>query len=616
MADSTYKYDSRDVQFVLFEHLQAERLFDLPAYNDFDRADIDLLMSEAVKFAENVLAPTNEPGDREGVQFDNGVVRVPAAYRAAYKAQCEAGWMAMNSSPEFGGQGLPFAIGAAVGESFVGANCSLSMLPGLTRAAADMLVTHGTDEMRNLYVRKMLSGQWQGTMCLTEPHAGTAVGMINTTATQRDGKYFVRGQKIFISGGDHDLVDNVIHIVLARCEGASPGTKGLSVFVVPKYLVNADGTQGEFNDVHCVGVEKKLGIHGSPTCAMSFGDQDKCQAFLIGKEEQGLELMFHMMNWARVGVGVQGVALGSAAYQFALEYAKNRIQGSEIKNFKDPTAPLVPIIKHPDVRRMLLSMKALVEAGRALILHTAMCLDLVRASQDEAEREKLAGRVELLTPLCKAWCSDNGFKVADTALQTMGGHGYLKDYPVEQLVRDARIAGIYEGANGIQAIDLLGRKVGRKQGALFIQLMSDIGQTIERLASHPTLGVGAGRLAERKQKLEQVTMSFGMSQMSGDMDFPLLSATGYLRMMANVVGGWLLLEQGEIAHAALEKLCAEQKAATDAARGKLIEDNDEARFYDGKVKTAVFYLANVLTENDGLAAAIDTGDRSALDFCF
>lgn len=616
MADSTYKYDFRDVQFTLFEHLQAQRLFELPAYGDFDRADIDLLMSEAVKFAENVLAPANEPGDREGCQFDNGAVRVPKAYHAAYKAQCEAGWMAMNSPPEFGGQGLPFCIGAAVGEAFVGANCSLSMLPGLTRAAADMLVTHGTPEMQKLYVRPLLTGKWQGTMCLTEPHAGTAVGMINTTATRRDGKYFLRGQKIFISGGDHDLVDNVIHIVLARCEGASPGTRGLSVFVVPKHLVNADDSLGAFNDVHCVGIEKKLGIHGSPTCAMSFGEQGNCQGFLIGKEEQGLELMFHMMNWARVGVGVQGVALGAAAYQFAVEYAKHRIQGSEVKNFKDPTAPLVPIIKHPDVRRMLLHMKALTDAGRALILHTAMCLDLVRASQDEAEREKLAGRVELLTPLCKAWCSDNGFKVADTALQTMGGHGYLKDYPVEQLVRDARIAAIYEGANGIQAIDLLGRKVGRKQGMLFMQLMSDIGQTLERLSSHPVLGASAGRLAERKQKLEQTTMSFGMAQMSGDMDFPLLSATAYLRMLANVVGGWLMLEQGETAHASLEKLQAQAGANTDQARAALCECNAEARFYDAKLKTAAFYMAHVLTENDGLAAGIDTADRSALDVCF
>lgn len=613
MPAEAYRFDLRDVQFALFEHLEVQRLFDLPAYADFDRGDIELLLGEAVKFAQNVLAPTNEPGDREGCEFNDGVVRVPKCFHEAHRQQCEAGWMAMNSPPEFGGQGLPFAIGAAVGEAFVGANCSLAMIPGLTRAAADMLVTNGTDEMKRRYVRPLLSGKWQGTMCLTEPHAGTAVGMINTTATKRDGKYFLRGQKIFISGGEHDLVDNVIHIVLARCEGASPGTKGLSVFVVPKYLVNDDGSRGEFNDVHCVGIEKKLGIHGSPTCAMSYGEHDRCQAFLIGREEQGLELMFHMMNWARVGVGIQGVALGSVAHQFALQYARERIQGSEVKNFRDPSAPLVPIIKHPDVRRMLATMKAYVEAGRALVLHTAYCLDLVKASLDEGERERLAGRIELLTPLCKAWCSDTGFEVADTALQTMGGHGYLEDYPVEQFLRDARIAAIYEGANGIQAIDLLGRKVGRKQGALFIQLMTDIGQTIEQAGGHPALGRSAELLGERKQKLEQVTMSFGMMQMSGDMDFPLLSATGYLRMMANVVGGWLLLQQGLVAHAALEKLAAAQGAASQDARRELIEHHDDARFYELKVKTAQFFIANLLAENDGLAAAIESGDRSALE---
>ncbi len=616
MAHERYLADLRDLKFVLFEHLKIDRLFELERFADFDRHDIEMLLAEGARFARQVLAPANEAGDREGCRFENGRVYVPRAFHNVHSQQRDAGWLAMSTEREYGGQGLPFVVGAALGEMFIGANCSLAMLAGLTRAAATMIIRHGTEVVKRQYLPNLIAGRWQGTMCLTEPHAGTAVGSINTLATKRDGQYYIRGQKIFISGGDHDLVDNVIHLVLARCEGAPPGTKGLSLFVIPKHRVDTSGKLREFNDVTCVGIEEKLGIHGSPTCAMSFGDNGRCLGELVGEEQQGIELMFEMMNAARVGVGLQGVAMGSAAYLAALAYARERIQGCELKNIRDPNAPLVPITRHPDVRRMLATMKAYVEGGRALLLHAAMCLDLVEHSPDASLRQRLADRVELLTPICKAWCSDTGFEAAVLALQTLGGHGYLKDYPIEQLVRDVKIASIYEGTNGIQAIDLLARKVGRKQGTLFVAFLADIEATLTRHAAHPELATSVALLARRKRQLEQTAMNFAMQQMSGDIDYPLLSATPFLRMFGNVVVGWLLVEQGAVAHEALEELYRNAKANTPEARAAWCAEHTEGQFYGNKVKTARFFCSMLLAENDGLAAAIESGDRSALEMHF
>lgn len=611
-----FLYDMRDLQFVLYEQLKVERLFELPAFAELDRSSVDLLLNESLRFAQKVLAPANAAGDREGCRYEDGQVFVPQAYHDVYRQQCEAGWMAISTAVEHGGQGVPFTIGAATGEMFVGSNCSLSMIAGLTRAAAELIAARGSEELKKTYLEPMVSGRWGGTMCLTEPHAGSAVGSCTTSAVRRDGQYYVKGQKIFISGGDHDLVENVIHLVLARCEGAPAGTKGLSLFLIPKLRLDENGAPGESNDVACVGIEEKMGIHGSPTCAMSFGENDGCIGYLIGEENQGIQIMFDMMNGARVGVGLQGVALGSWAYLSALEYARERIQGVDMKNIRDPDAPLVPIVKHPDVRRMLATMKAYVEGGRSLLLHTAMCLDLMENSSDEAQCEHLSGRVELLTPICKAYCSDTGYEVATLALQTYGGHGYLKDYPVEQLVRDVKIASIYEGTNGIQAIDLLGRKVGRKQGALFMAFMADLNKFIDEHSAHPVLGEAVKTLGSNRQRLEEVTMNFAMQQMSGDVDYPLLSATPYLRMFGNVTVGWLLLEQGVIAHQALDELCEQRGASTPEQRSALCDDNDDAAFYHNKVKTAQFFASNILPQNEGIATAIQSADRSPLEMHF
>ncbi len=616
MADGRFIFDLRDVQFVLFEQLDMDHLLGYPTYAEIDRGDLELILTEGVKFAQEVLAACNESGDREGCRWEEGRVTAPPSFRAAYRQQAEARWMTMSTPAEYGGQGLPYAVGAALGEAFVGANSSLSMIAGLTRAAADLLIQFGSAEQKKLFLKPMIDGTWGGTMCLTEAHAGSAVGMVKTKAVRRDGKYFIQGNKIFISGGDHDLVENVVHLVLARIEGAPAGTKGLSLFIVPKIRVNADGSLGEPNDVACTGIEHKLGIHGSPTCSLAFGENDRCQGFLVGEEEQGIELMFHMMNEARIGVGLQGVAIGSAAYQSALAYARTRVQGPDMRNFRDANAPQVLITEHPDVKRMLATMKAYIEGGRALLLHTAFWLDLAQHATDAEERERLAGRIELLTPLCKAWCTDTGFEVTELALQTLGGHGYLKDYPIEQYLRDVKIASIYEGTNGIQALDLLGRKVGRKGGMLFMTLMADIGQFLDAQADHPVLASSVAALRARKEVVEQITMQFGMYQMQGDLNFPLLEACPYLSMLSNVVVGWLLIEQGVVAQRLLDRLYAERGAKTPEQQTALARDGGDAQFYFNKVKTAQFFASHLLAENDGLAAAIQANDRSALEMCF
>ena len=613
MAQDRYLFDLDDARFVLFEQLRVQDLLELPRFGDFAVADIDMLLSEAYRFARDVISPTNRPGDEQGCRLEAGGVVVPQAFHEAYRRQCDAGWLGVTSDREYGGQGLPFVVGAAIGEMFIGANCGLSMLGGLTRGVANVIATHGTEEMKRRYARPLIEGRWQGTMCLTEPHAGTAVGDIITSASKRNGEYYVQGQKIFISGGDHDLVENVVHLVLGRLEGAPPGIKGLSLFLVPKFRLDANDQPATPNDVTCVGLEEKLGIHGSPTCAMSYGENGDCIGELVGEEHQGIAIMFELMNAARVGVGLQGVALGSWAYLAALQYARERIQGVEMKNFRLPDAPRVPIVRHPDVRRMLATMKALSEGGRALLLETAMSIDLSTHANDEKQRRRHAARVDLLTPICKAYCSDRGVEVATTALQTLGGHGYLRDYPIEQILRDVRIAPIYEGTNGIQAIDLLGRKVGQNQGALFIEYMSDLGECLQRFGDDDAVAPLARRLASYKEQLERVTMGFAAQQMSGDFDMPLLSATPYLRMFGNVIVARLLIEQAAIAGKKLDAICQENGASDAKSRQALCADNTKAQFYDNKLKTAAFFTTNILTENDGLAAAVESGDRSALE---
>jgi len=429
MAD--FVADLRDIKFVLFDQLNLDPLLASERFSDFTREDLEMILDEGYKFAREVLGPVNAAGDREGCTYNaaDKSVTVPKAYHEAFKLFNENGWTSLSNSPEFGGQGAPQCLMIAACDSFFGANISINLGALLTTGAAHLIETWGTDELKQIYCEKMYRGQWSGTMCLTEAQAGSDVGASSTKAHKEGDHYLIEGEKVFITFGDSDLTENVIHAVLARTDGAPRGTKGLSLFVVPKFRVNADGSVGEFNDVICSGIEHKLGIHGSPTCTMVFGSDGKCHGWLLGEEGGGMRAMFQMMNEARISVGLQGVGIGNAAYQAALGYAKERLQGSDIKNFKDPEAPKVPIIKHPDVRMMLLRQKAYCEGMRSMLIFAAYCEDMAGVTKDEAEREKFHGLTEIMTPICKAYCSDMGFRVTEWALQTYGGYGYISEYP-------------------------------------------------------------------------------------------------------------------------------------------------------------------------------------------
>jgi alkylation response protein AidB-like acyl-CoA dehydrogenase len=436
-------------------------------------------------------------------------------------------------------------------------------------------------------------------MCLTEPQAGSYVGDTRTSAVREGDHYLIKGIKIFISCGEHDMADNIIHLVLARTEGAPPGIKGISLFLIPKFLLTPDGGIGERNDLVCSGIEHKMGINGSATCIINFGDNGRCVGYLIGKECQGIELMFQLMNEARIAVGIQGLALGSAAYQLALAYARQRVQGVSIEHWKDPLAERVTIVHHPDVRRMLATMKAYVEGIRALLYHVSFYHELAQYAEDRAQREKYQDLVDLLTPICKAYSTDTGFEVTRLGLQVHGGYGYIRDYQVEQFVRDMKIGSIYEGTNGIQALDLIGRKLGLKQGRLFMQFVQHMNEFVETYRQHPAVGPLVARWARAKDTLVDVTMYLAQLGLSGQWAYPALSATPYLMLFGDVVLGYYLTDQARI---------ASERLPQSAGR--------ETAFYQTKMKTAAFFIHNILPDVDARAAAIKSGDQSALEIEF
>ncbi len=614
MPDNDYNIDLRDIRFTLYEHLPFEELTSLPAFEEYDREATDIVLDEAKKFNAEVLAPLNRPGDEEGCTYEDGVVKVPEGHAEAYRAFCENGWLAASTSMEHGGMGLPNAVGVAIGEMYMGACCSLALSLGLSRATASMLQAHGPEDLNEVYLPKLLSGEWQGTMCLTEPQAGSAVGDIKTLAKPDGDSWLLTGSKTFITAGDHDMCDNHVHLVLARTPGAPKGFKGISLFLVPKYVPTEDGGVGEFNDVVCAGIEHKLGIKGSPTCTLNFGEEGKCRAWLIGQEGRGLFLMFHMMNEARIGVGIQGLALAAQAYNYAREYALERIQGVEIEQMRNLDAPRIAIAEHPDVRRMLLRCKALVEGSRALLYKAAYLSDLAENAQDEKEAGKAHGLLEILTPICKAWVSDRAFDVTVDAVQVMGGYGYIAEYPVEQHLRDVKIASIYEGTNGIQALDLLGRKLAQNAGALFRGLLGELQGFADANKGHFGLGDEIAAFTEELGRWTKVTMDLGTMGMSGDQRYPVLSATPYLEMAGNVVVAWQLLEQAVVAHDRLQALYLDRDALTRQAREALPEEDLEVRFYANKLETARFFVFHLLPRNQAIAATIGSGDRSVLRF--
>ncbi len=599
-----YKADLREFAFLLFEQFRLQDVLGTQPFEAWGEDEVRTALAECYRFAREVLGPLNVVGDVEGCRLENGRVLTPHGFKEAWTKLYEAGWKAIAVSPEHGGAGAPRAVQVLIEELLSGANTAFNMYPGLAYGAGEVIELFGTPTQVGLFCNKLFTGTWGGTMCLTEPHAGTDVGASKTTASRNpDGSYSIRGTKIYISGGDHDLAENVIHLVLARVDGAPAGTKGLTLFVVPKLLVHPDGSLGAPNDVSVGAIEHKMGINGSATCVLNFGDQGTCVGWPVGGEEklnQGMPQMFRMMNGARIAVGVQGLAVASSAYLNALDYAKDRKQGSSITHWKDATAPRVAILEHADVRRMLLHMKATTEGIRALAVKLAHHQDQVRAlaDQDEAKVVYHQGQVDLLVPLVKAYGSDQGFRVCEMAIQTFGGAGYTRDYPVEQYCRDAKIFSIYEGTNHIQAMDLVGRKLGQAGGANLRAYLGDIAAFVGKNQHHPRLGAAVQRLGRAQDAVAATAMRLLTWFQSGQLALVPLSANRCCEMMSELTVAWLLLDGALIA---------------DATRATLGEADGDASFYEGKVFSALYYASNVLPGVEHKAQLLAEEDKSPLE---
>ncbi len=599
MGNNFYRVNKRDLDFVLNEQLNVEQLCELERFKEFSRDEFDMIITESIKFATEVLGPLNQDADKEAAHYENGEVRVPEGFKKAYQLACENGWLAMANSAEWGGQGLPTVISMAAGEIFMGA-CTSFMLYFPGPGVGHMVENFGPDYLRDLFCEKLYTGEWAGTMCLTEPQAGSAVGDIRTSAKKEDGDvYLITGTKCFITSGNHDLTDNIIHGVLARVEGAPPGTKGISQFIVPKYWVNKDGSTGEFNNVTCAGIEHKMGIKASATCTLNFGEDGPCRGYLLGDEEnKGMRQMFQMMNEARITTGLQGIALAAAAYENSVQYSQERIQGVDVKVMKDPNAPRVPIIKHSDVRRMLITQKAFVEGMRAFAYRLAVYEDLAHSHPDDEKRNYYQGFVDLMTPIVKAYCSDIGFEMTSVAMQCYGGYGYCQEYPVEQYCRDSRIAMIFEGTNFIQAADLVGRKLNIGGGMLMQNYMANLDEFIGKVRENKNVAELADKLDAAKNTLLEATMKMAGFAMEGDLEYVMSIATRYLHMFGEIVIARELIDQAAIASEKMEGLAA---------------DSLDYAFYSGKVHAARFFVNNVLPGVEMKAKIIEARDRSCIE---
>ncbi len=604
--------DERDAKFVLFEQLNIDELAQSERYSEYSREMCDMVLDAAQKLAENELWPTRTAGDLEGVTLRDGSAQVPKSFHGVYQLYREGGWISLAAAPEYGGQGSPIAIYCAAMELFVAANLALMAYPSLTIGAARLILKYGTDEQRRTYMDKMYTGEWSGTMCLTEPQAGTDVGALRTRAKgNSDGTYSITGNKIFITSGDHDLTENIVHLVLARIEGAPLGTKGISIFIVPKKRLE-NGTLAD-NDITTSSVEKKLGLHGSATCGLNFGEKDNCAGYLLGPENGGMRIMFDMMNEARLAVGLQGLAQASGAYMHAVRYANERIQGPEFSAMRDPSAPKIPIIEHPDVRRMLLWMKSVTEGMRGLLYFAGYCHDREVIARDESEAAKYRGLLDLLIPICKAWSTDMGFRVTETAVQIYGGYGFCSEYPVEQFLRDIKITSIYEGTNGIQALDLIGRKLPYKQGELFRTFIAETDTALNKARKSPRLEKVVNAFDQARAQLVRVTTDFAVKAMKGEFLVPVLHATPYLELFGDTAVGWILLWQAEIADRKLEEIFSEINADTEEKRAEALRNSKSAAFYKGKIASAEFFANTILSLAGGKAEAILSGERSAVD---
>lgn len=581
----------RDYQFIYRELFEPAQIEALPGCEEFDSELVSAVLDEAGKFCAEVLFPLNRSGDEEGCRLEAGEVSTPRGFKEAYRQFAEAGWTAIACDPEDGGQGLPNAVTMLVEEMSCASNLSFAMYPGLSHGAYNAIKVHGTEELKRCYLPKLSDGSWTGTMCLTEPQCGTDLGLVRTKALpQEDGSFKLTGTKIFISAGDHDLTDNIVHLVLARLQDAPAGIKGISLFLVPKRLPDSGGESGEQNGVVCGAIEHKMGIKASSTCVLNFDD---ATGWLLGEPNKGMRAMFTMMNTARLGVGVQGVAVAEAAYQGAVAYARERLQGRALKGAKSPERPADSLLVHPDVRRMLLTMRAYLEGTRALGSWIGREIDVYQRSRDPEEAQAAEDLVALLIPVFKSFASDMAFDCANLGVQVYGGHGYIREQGMEQYVRDARITQIYEGTNGIQALDLVGRKLPAHMGRFLRRFFHPVAAYIEAHEQDPRLAEFIPPLAKAFGRLQRATAWIAQSGLH-DPDEAGAAASDYLRLFALTALAYLWTRMAEVG---MDKL-----------------DGEERRFYQAKIDTARFYMQRLLPQSSGLFSAILTGAGSIMAF--
>ncbi len=578
----TYTAPVKDMQFILHDVLNVAQS-DIPGYDELDRDTTQAILDEAAKLSENVLAPLNKVGDEQGCKLENGVVTTPDGFKDAYDQMCAGGWIGLDCDPEYGGQGMPYLVQSAVGEMFVSANMAFNMYQGLSHGAISAIQTHGSPDQKAKYLPNMIEGKWSGTMNLTEPHCGTDLGLIRTKAEpQDDGSYKITGSKIWISAGEHDLTDNIIHLVLAKAPGGGEGTKGISLFIVPKFMVNEDGSLGDRNAVSCGGLEHKMGIHGNATCVMNY---DGATGYLIGEMHKGMRAMFTMMNEARLGVGLQGYAQGAVAYQNALGFARERLQGREVKGVQNPDGPADPIIVHPDVRRNLLMQKSFVEGARAFTFWGANMIDAGHRKND-ADAEAM---VSLLTPVIKGFLTDKGFDTTVLAQQTLGGSGFTKEWGLEQFVRDARITMIYEGTNGIQSLDLVGRKLAMNGGKTIMAFFDMVKTYIKENEGNEAL---KANFLDPLKKASKDLQAAGMYFMQNGMKNPHNALSGsydFMHLFGHVCLGLMWAKMAQASYAALEN------------------GTSDPEFYQTKIETGRFYMARQLPATALHLSRIETG---------
>lgn len=615
MNSTDFSVDKKDIQFVQNELLKLDQLTELEGFNEFSPDDFRMIVEEGAVFVEEVMAPINKIGDEVGAVMENGKVVTPPGFKDAWQKAAEAGWIGITADPECGGQGLPFSVAIGVAEGMSGSNPSLYTTAMLTAGSAGLIAEFGSAEQKKTFAEKMISGQWGGTMCLSEPEAGSAVGDITTSAEKAEGgeHYLIKGTKSWITGGDHDFTDNIVHLVLGRIKGAPAGPKGISLFIVPKMRVDAGGNPAESNDVTTIRLEHKPGIKASPTAVLEFGARDDCHGYLLEGENRGLSQMFKLMNEARLTVAYQGLGAASGAYRNALAYARERVQGIAIKDGKDQSAQRTAIVHHPDVRNMLMTMKALTEGTRALIYSVAFYSDLSRKGPEET-RGRYRDLVDILTPVAKNTGADQGYEVVRLGMQVLGGVGYTEEFPLSQHLRDTRIASIYEGTTGIQGLDLVTRKLQMRGGELFTELMEHIADLSPKMARTPGIGQAIAAWKEATDGLKVTVASLGNIAQELGLSEAVFNATDVTIYFGDVMCAYYLLKLALIAEDKLEVLAGNDLGNME--NGGLREfaaENEDAEFLFNKIKTAEHYVFQILPRSKAIAAKVQARNFAALD---